>query len=239
MENSAAPKKTATGASKQQQMYILGGVVALAVVAAVVFIFLNLQGGSVNGGKFDYASIPSSRTADGAFVLGDPNAPVTVVEFADFQCPHCQTYTSTIDQVIENLVLTGKAKLEYRYFPIVDRQAFTARLVECVAGDDPVRFWEAHDLMFDLNRRGWNQTSAEEFARRMNTDYGNLLNCVASDADQYETDVQLGTQPNVGVTGTPAIRIRVGDGAPEPIGANYASGGIPYSVIEAAVNAFQ
>ena len=57
-----------------------------------------------------FADIPQSRTEDGAFVLGDPDAPVTIVEFADFMCPHCQAYQTTVNRFIEQYVATGQAK---------------------------------------------------------------------------------------------------------------------------------
>src|SRR4051794_33993937 len=42
-----------------------------------------------------YSDIPQSRTEDGAFVLGDPDAPITIIEFLDWGCPHCQAYKPT------------------------------------------------------------------------------------------------------------------------------------------------
>src|SRR5689334_6670070 len=54
-----------------------------------------------------YAAIPHSRTADGAFVLGDPNAPVSIIVFEDFTCPACQNYKPTMDSFVQNFVVTG------------------------------------------------------------------------------------------------------------------------------------
>jgi protein-disulfide isomerase len=185
----------------------------------------------VRGAKFDYSDIPQSVTDDGAHVLGDPDAPITVVEFADFRCPHCQRYTEVVEQVIENHVMTGEAKFEYRFFPTTDRQGFTARLVECAVEQD-ANFWEAHDVMFGLTSRGWTQTSSQEFANILDLNYGELLNCVNS-ADQVDRDARIGV--NAGVTGTPAVRVRYGDGELQPIGPQYTGGGPPYSVIQAAI----
>ena len=91
----------------KQRLYILGGGVAVAVIIAIIAIVATTSGGRVRGAKFDYSEIPQSFTDDGAPVLGDPNAPITIVEFADFMCPHCQEYTETIGRVIEEHVITG------------------------------------------------------------------------------------------------------------------------------------
>lgn len=221
--------------SGNNRLIIFVGIIALALVAVGAFILLTQQSGAVTGAKFDYSQMQASRTEDGGFLLGDPNAPVTVVEFADFQCPHCQDYTAVSEQVIRELVMTGKANFEYRLFPTVDRAAFTPRLVECAAQDDPAQFWAAHDLMFDLNKRGWSQDSSQEFARTLGLNYNDLIACIDS-AEQWRTDVAVGQASQV--TGTPAIRLRI-DGQLQPIGPNYVSGGPSFAVIAAAVEAFQ
>lgn len=220
--------------NNRQRMILFGGIIAAAVIVAIVAIVFSTSGASVRGAKFDYSQIPQSVTADGAHVLGDPDAPITVVEFADFRCPHCQSYTSTIARVIENHVATGEAKLEYRYFLTSDgaNQGFSSRLVECSV-EQGANFWVAHDVMFDLTSRGWNQTSSQDFANRLDISFGDLLNCV-NDATQYQTDMRLGQSNQV--TGTPAIRIRYGDGPLQPISPQHVSGGPSYSVISAAIN---
>lgn len=218
--------------SKNQQRFaLLGGIVVVALIIAGAVIAFSTSDAAVRGAKFDYSSIPQSVTEDGAHVLGDPNAPITVVEFADFQCPHCQRYTEVTSQIIENHVMTGEAKFEYRYFPTTDRQGFTARLVECSV-EQGANFWVAHDVMFGLTSRGWTQTSSQEFANILDLSFGELLNCVNS-ADQIDTDMRVGV--NAGVTGTPAVRIRVGDGDLQPIAPQYEGGGPPYTVIQAAI----
>jgi protein-disulfide isomerase len=217
----------------QQRMALLGGVVVAALIVVGVVIAMTTSSTAVTGGKFDYSAIPQDRTEDGAFVLGDPDAPITVVEFADFQCGHCQSYTSVIEQVIENYVLTGQARFEFRMTPTVDRTGFNFKLVEC-AVEQGANFWVAHDVMFGLTSRGWTQNSSQEFASQLNVSLSDLLSC-AGDANQWMADASVaGT---AGVTGTPAIRVRVGDGVLQPIAPQYTDGGAPYEVIAAAIEA--
>jgi len=216
--------------SNRQRALLFGGIIAVAMIVGVAAIIISMTGAR-GGAKFNYDEIPQSFTEDGAPVLGDPNAPITIVEFADFRCPHCQSYTSVMADVIENHVITGEAKLEFRMFPSIDRNGFNFALVEC-AVDQDANFWEAHDIMFNMTARGWHQSSSQEFANQVDVSYGELLNC-ASDADQWVTDATIGQR--AGVSGTPGIRIRLGDGQLQPISQQHASGGPSYPVIRAAI----
>ncbi|MCL4255883.1 MAG: thioredoxin domain-containing protein [Anaerolineae bacterium] len=94
-----------------------------------------------------YADIPHYRGEDGAFILGNEDAPIKIIEFADFLCPHCQDYHDVMKQIIENHVITGQAKIEYRFFPIIDQNAspFLAVLNECADQQD--KFWATHSLI--------------------------------------------------------------------------------------------
>ena len=66
-----------------------------------------------------FKGIPQTTTADGAPVFGSPTAPVRVVEFLDFSCPHCLAYVPTMHAFIDSYVRTGKARLEWRYVTFV------------------------------------------------------------------------------------------------------------------------
>ncbi len=210
--------ETKSSTANTQRLILLGGIVVVALVVAGVAIWLNTSSAAVRGAKFNYADVPQTRTADGGFVLGNPDAPITIVEFADFRCPACQNYRDTVEQVIANHVMTGEAKLEFRMLPTVDRTGFSFQLVECATEQD-ASFWLAHDVMYDLASRGWTQTSSQEFAERMDLNYGDLLNCVTN-ADQFVTDAQLGQRS--GITGTPGVRVRINDGNLQPIGQSSA-----------------
>lgn len=94
--------------------------------------------------------------ADGSG-LGDPNAPVRIEEFSDFQCPACaQFHDLTLNQIIDTYVATGQVYFVYRNFPILDSAGRTeshdaANAVYCAREQN--RFWEFHDMLF-ANRIG-------------------------------------------------------------------------------------
>jgi len=82
-------------------------------------------------------------------VKGDPNAPVTVVEYSDFQCPFCKRfYQQTLPQLEKNYIETGKVKFVYKDFPLdsIHPNARPAHIAaECA--DEQGKFWEYHDLL--------------------------------------------------------------------------------------------
>jgi protein-disulfide isomerase len=191
----------------------------------------------------DYSEIPQSRAEDGGFVLGDPDAPITIVEFADFMCPHCQAYHPIVHELIETYVVTGQAKFEYRFFPVVDRDLspLTAGLAECSELLNPGSFWEAHDLLFEYTSAGFNGLTPFAFAARAGLDYDEMVTCLREEAGQVSIDVTLGQE--VGVGGTPTVMVRYGDGDLEAItdadGNEVPSSSVPMAILGSVIEAAQ
>ena len=187
-------------------------IVAIVVIAAVGVVgVVVISNNSSAGPSIDYSQIPQSRAEDGAFVLGNPDAPVTLIEFADFVCPHCVSYEPTISQFVQDYVVTGQAKLEYRMFPTAggDMTRFAGQIAECADDQRPGAFWEAYALLYDMARNGqYNQELGQRVANSLNLSYAELLNC-STNAQQVATDVAFGRAQ--GVSGTPAVRVRYGD----------------------------
>jgi len=207
-------QKTKRKNSDKQTMLIIGGVVAAAIIVAAVFIIMSSQS-SISTVSVDYSEIPQARQADGGFVLGNPDAPITIVAFEDFLCPHCQRYKSTVDQFIEQYVVTGMARFEYRFLPSVDAiySPQSAQLAECAEIIQPGSFWQAHDVIFDIaSSVRFNNSSARDFADRMDISYAEILECLP-EADQYLSDTRLADQ--LGVTGTPTVFVQYGDSRPQ------------------------
>lgn len=199
----------------QQSYLIIGAIVIIAAIAAGAAIFVSSSTSVVSSDAGRYANIPQSRTADGGFVLGNPDAPITVVEFADFLCPHCQAYSPTISRFIDEYVATGKAKFEYRMLPTGaggELSFYAARLAQCSDIMKPGSFWQAHDILFELaSASRFSAATARTFAERMGLDYAQLLTCTQDrNTNQVITDQRLAGQ--VGVQGTPAMLIRRADG---------------------------
>ncbi|MBK9122582.1 MAG: thioredoxin domain-containing protein [Chloroflexi bacterium] len=211
----------------------------VAVVLAAVFVSASVYAQGDDPLAF-YDGIETSRADDGGFVLGSLDAPIAVVVFADFMCPHCQTYVETTHEFIDAFVRTGQARLEYRLYPIVHPtySALTAQLAECAEVQRDGAFWPAHDVLYSLAGEGQiGPNTSEALAEALDLDVAKLDTC-AADASQYITDLDLGTA--LGVSGTPATAVRLEDGT---LGWAYLRdqifnrGGLPISLLTEIVEA--
>ncbi len=232
-----AAKPSGMANPQTRNLVIIGAIVAVALIAVVLIIAL---GSATSGDAINYAAIPSTRAADGAFVLGDPNAPITLIEFADFACPHCQNYHPTMQEFIREFVVTGQARFEYRILPTTGREVsvFTGKLLECADTLEPGAFWRGKDLMYVYATTGrYNAQIGRQFAQDMGLNYSDLLTCTAN-AQQVTVDLNLAN--NVGISGTPATMVRYGDSAPTwiTVGATtWDRGGAPLTAIRTVVQA--
>jgi protein-disulfide isomerase len=242
MDATKNQRTRAVSPNQQRNMLIMGAVIAAAAVIALIAIIIS-SNNRVTGRAEGYDTIPQSRTSDGAFVLGDPEAPITIVEFADFACPHCQDYSTTIHQFIDDYVVTGQAKLEYRMFisgadPTYG--PYAAQLAECAETLKPGSFWQAHDVLYELGSRGrFNSTTASTLADRVGLQYSALLSC-AERASQHTTDVRVGSSLNV--QSTPTIMYRIGDSRPQFVnvgGRVWDRGPVPYEVLSGLIETAQ
>jgi protein-disulfide isomerase len=119
--------------------------------------------------------------------MGDPNAPVKIIEYADFQCPYCQRYwQQTEKQIIQTYVDTGKVYYEYRSVGafIGPESAAAAEAAYC-AGDQG-KFWEYHDALYSH----WTGENVGDFTPDKLRQYANE---VGLDATTFDTCLTQGT----------------------------------------------
>lgn len=170
----------------------------------------------------------------GAFALGDPNAPVTIVEFTDIQCPFCARHHGrTLPLIISNYVDQGLVYYIFRDFPLtsIHPQAVEAAEAARCAGDQN-GYKEMYDQLF-FSQNEWSGKSNAtamfaQYAAALGLDEEAFTTCLES--NQYQMDVyqdlELGT--SLGVQGTPAFFI---NGYP-------LSGAQPYSTFVEAIDFF-
>ena len=144
---------------------------------------------------------------------GDPGAPITIVEFSDFQCPFCgRFYEQTLPLIERDYIETGKARLVFRDMPLeIHPQAPPAHIAaECA--DEQGMFWEYHDILFD--RQGeWSRLAAGELGEALAGYAGELgldesfADCVASPEAEREMRLDYAQARGMGLTGTPTFLI--------------------------------
>lgn len=133
-------------------------VAALILAGTLIYLFGpgRGQGGQAgNAGNEEVATTGQPPAIGDDYVLGDPKAPVTIIEFGDYQCPFCgRFFSETEPKVIENYVRTGKAKFVYKDLIVIDgfitggQESRNAALAADCAGEQG-KFWEYHDLLFE------------------------------------------------------------------------------------------
>jgi protein-disulfide isomerase len=136
---------------------------------------------------------------------GPEGAPVTIVEFSDFQCGYCKAVESTLREILKNY--PKQVRLVYRQYPIpaIHPDAFKAAEASVCAGAQG-RFWEMHDLMF-TEPGGLKEDALKARAVKLQLDAAAFNSCLQSGkfADRVRQDVRDGSR--AGVSGTPALFI--------------------------------
>ncbi|MFA6386692.1 MAG: thioredoxin domain-containing protein [Candidatus Paceibacterota bacterium] len=104
----------------------------------------------VNAGKVTTAYTGEiAVTEPGDHLLGNPDAPIVVIEYSDYECPYCKSFHTTMDQIVKGS--DGKVAWIYRHWPIHQGSLEKLIAAECVAtlkGNDA--FWKYTDLLFGL-----------------------------------------------------------------------------------------
>jgi protein-disulfide isomerase len=143
--------------------------------------------------------------ADPRRMRGHSDAPVTIVEFSDFQCGFCRTATTTIKELL--VKYDGRVRLSYRDYPLVqihpeaDRAAEAARC----AGEQG-KFWEYHDLLFAAKQ----QLTADVLTRTattLNLNADTFRACMVTRKYKSEVEKDIEDAKQLGLTGTPAFFI--------------------------------
>jgi protein-disulfide isomerase len=143
-------------------------------------------------------------SADDDPFWGPADAPVTIIEFSDFQCPYCARFvTQTLPQIKQEY--EGKIRFVFRDFPLSqlhENAEKAAEASECA--DDQGKFWEYHDKLFN-SQSALDVASLKSYASQLGLDTGAFDQCL--DSDKYAQEVQKDLQDgdSYGVTGTPAF----------------------------------
>ena len=164
-------------------------------------------------GNTEQAGSPVNVSADDDAVLGNPDAPVTIIEFSDFQCPFCRKfYKETLPQIKKDYILTGKAKLVYRDFPLVQIHPGATPAAEgAECAKEQGKFWEMHDAIFDEQEKqgsGTVQFTADDvkkWAAKIGLNTSKFNQCLNSGKYKQEIEKDIADGSAAGVTGTPAV----------------------------------
>jgi protein-disulfide isomerase len=151
-------------------------------------------------------TLPEPRVAVAATgpSKGPDGAPITIVEFSDFQCPYCAQARKTADQAVT--AFAGKVRLVFRPFPLSFHDKAQKAAEAGLCAHEQGKFWELHDWMFEHQDK-LEPASLKESAKTLGLDAARFDGCLDSGkmADKVKDDMKAGQE--AGVTGTPAFFI--------------------------------
>lgn len=160
-------------------------------------------------------------------VKGDDDAPVTIIEWSDYECPFCgRFYKETLPSIEKEYIKTGKVKLVYRDFPLsfhANAQK-AAEAAECAGEQD--KYWEMHDLLFGSGVQG-GVAGFKQYAQQLGLNTGKFNQCLDSGAMAPEIRKDFADGSAVGIQGTPGFLVN----------GKLISGAQPFSVFQQVIDA--
>ncbi|OHA08728.1 MAG: hypothetical protein A3B37_02660 [Candidatus Sungbacteria bacterium RIFCSPLOWO2_01_FULL_59_16] len=199
-------------------LLVPGSIVLAGAVVALAVIYVGRGGalpapaaqGTANTGTANsaVAGVQAANLADDDPFLGDPSAPVAIIEFSDFQCPFCARFFSDAEpRIIDTYVKTGKVKFIYRDFPLSSIHAEAQKAAEAgECADEQGKFWLYHDLVF----RRQSQLGVENlkaWAAELGFNTQQFNSCLDSGKYAAEVAKDFSDGQAAGVRGTPTFFI--------------------------------
>lgn len=171
------------------------------------------------------------------YVRGNPEAPITIIEYSDFECPYCKRFHNTMKQVMENY--EGRVNWVYRHFPlpshdpIATKEAEATECVGSVAGND--KFWEYADLVYETTKsnKGLEVDQLPILAQQIGVDETAFNECFTSGQFTAKVKQSIAEGSSAGVSGTPGSFIidnKTGD-------ISFIPGALPFEQIKPQLDA--
>lgn len=206
-------------ASSKIQPFVLPGaiIIAAVLIAGSVLYTSGSRTASVGGSQAPEQSRVVDRSlveSDDDPTIGSADAPVTIVEFSDFQCPFCRIFwQESYPQLKQDYIDTGKARLIYRDFPLDFHPAAHVAAVGAQCANQQGKFEEYHDTVFgEQTKQGTGTLSFGEeeiraWARQAGVDAVSFDACLQSDAFDDEIAQDMAAGAAAGVSGTPSFYV--------------------------------
>lgn len=209
----SAPRRHGGPTASSSRLFRLAGA-AIVAVAVVVAVIVWGRPDEPDRSEIDYATIPSQGT-----VLGAPDAPVRIVEYADYQCPFCGQFSQdVVPRIIDDFVRTGQASYELRIFPFLggsdlerpDNESVQATEAAYCAMDQG-KFWPFNDALFanqdGENDGGFSDDRLNGFSADLGLAGDTFAACLESNTHHQTALDSFAAARAAGITSTPTIVI--------------------------------
>lgn len=200
---------------QRRRLFLIGGIAVIVIILAAILIIPNVLASSQPVGSI-VAITPAAYPQANGLSMGDPNAPVKVVEYSDYQCPYCGEFARNSEaQFVSKYVATGKVYFTYSPFSFVDdapgatgqESKRSAQASYCA--NDQGQFWAYHDMLF-ANQNGENQGNFRDqrliaFAEKLNLNMSQFKSCLSGGTYQQQVVKDNTTAEQAGITSTPSF----------------------------------
>jgi len=189
---------------------IFGAIAAVVIIAIIASASVSLTGNEAL--NLDMGQTHGTvSTAMGSPILGSVSAPITIIEFGDYQCEQCyKWYHNTKDSIVQNYIETGKANLIFVDFPILGRDSPKAAAATYCA-EEQGKYWVYHDLLYNFQEgvdSGWaNSERLKAFAQSLELDEELFNICVDSGKFAKRVQFNFNEAKKQGANGTPTFII--------------------------------
>ncbi len=195
------------------QFLLPGAILLAAILISGTLVFTRGQNGSETAqiGKEQSKSVDIKINSDD-HVLGNKDAKVTIVEYADFRCPFCERfYTQAEKQLVADYVNTGKVRFIFRNFAFLGQESvWASEAAECAA--EQGKYWEYYNWLFsnqapesDLNY--YSKANLTKYAGKVGLNTTQFAPCLNSDKYSKHVADDSASGTAIGVTGTPTTFI--------------------------------
>jgi protein-disulfide isomerase len=173
---------------------------------------------------------------DTDYIKGNPNAPILIVEYSDYDCPFCKSFHDTMNQIMNDYGVDGKIAWVYRQFPISQLHPNAPRISEAalcvgeVAGNDG--FWKFSDLVFGERsvNEATNISKLPDYAVQAGANKADFMACLESGKMKDKVSASYSEAVAAGIQGTPHSFVLIGN-QQAPI-----EGAQPYEVVKSIVD---
>ncbi len=146
---------------------------------------------------------PRIAVAEGGTARGPENAPITLIEFSDYQCPFCRRAEPTVKELLARY--PTQIRFVYRHFPLEMHNRARPAAEAAVCAGNQGRFWEYHEKVFTGS--GFEEADLERYAKEVGVDVAAFQACRKDGSAKGSVDKDFADGQAVGVTGTPAFFI--------------------------------
>lgn len=169
----------------------------------------------------DATTLPTEQApravTDADFIRGNPNAPILMIEYSDYDCPFCKQYHATLKQIMDEYGVTGKVAWVYRQFPLAELHPNSPKISEAalcvgsIGGNDA--FWKFSDTLYDSHDLDevTNITKLPEFAAEAGVPMEKYVDCMNNRQMEEAVKKDITDGFNSGARATPHTILMVGD----------------------------